>query len=104
MLITAVNVLDIVVRLMCRYFDFIHIKNSGFAFGLRQNKSNNQLIHLSMTCLLVALYPNVTLIIWPNLVERVLYGTIVDYIPFFNLKINLNDIVVFCWTIDRIIN
>ena len=104
MLITVVNILDIVVRLMCRYFGFIHIKNCGFAFGLRQNKPNNILIHLLVTCLLIVLYPNVTLIIWPNLIERLLYGTIIDYIPFFNLKINLNDIVIFCWTINRIIN
>lgn len=103
MLITAINTLDIITRVMCRYFGFRHIKNSGFAFGLHQNKPTNQVTHLLMAYLLIMIYPRAILVIWPNLIERLLYGNIVDYIPFFNLTVNLNDIVIFLWAINKIL-
>lgn len=101
-MIFYVNLLDFIIRLfVCRYFQlFKYNLNEGIAFGIKHLNINSILVLNTLLCFY---NPELLFICWPNLLERFIYGNIVDYIPLlYNIKCNINDVVIFYFSLYRL--
>ena len=91
-------VLDCLIRIILN-MNLIHYnfsKNKGFAFSYKP-KISSKLLHAVSYIMASYYYPIVRIIGLPNLIERLLTGSVTDYIPFlffYHTRININDAII----------
>ena len=107
-IIQIVNLADFMIRIIaCRHFGLIHHRYNQW-FGCSVGKGLPitivKFIHVLMIVLLFYVDHDLVYLAWPNLLERLLFSNITDYISLYFLTINLNDMVIAFYLLVRISN